>query len=175
MLPHLQLSLFMRMSGDCVLAQAIAEVQRRMPIIPLLTERDLQIDRSSYKKEKRCGPTRVTVFVTCPLTQFGLWIQCSALGAEQGVLFCRKLEKFEEQLRLHPLAGAADLVSRLRQLQAKHALAAQVRIAKKEAKATSSIVLLDELRHRQRLLHRLECAPASCRMPGPTLTAQESP
>ena len=169
---------FSRGCQRIVCAQAIAEVQRRMPSIPLLTERDLQIDRSSYKKEKRWVASRVTVSVTCPLTLFDLWIQCSVSGTEQKVLLCRKLEKFEEQLRLHPLAGAADLVSRLRQLQAKHALAAQVRIAKKEAKATSSIVLLAELRHRQRLLHRLECAllyaSASCRMPGPTMRAQES-
>ena len=50
-----------------------------MSSIPLLTERDLQIDRSSYKKEKRCGAALVTVPVTCPLTLFDLWLQCSAL------------------------------------------------------------------------------------------------
>lgn len=33
--------------------QAIAEVQRRMPDVPLLTEKDLQLDKSQYKKQRR--------------------------------------------------------------------------------------------------------------------------
>ena len=38
---------------DILYIQAIAEVQRRMIEIPLLTEKDLQIEKSTYKKAKR--------------------------------------------------------------------------------------------------------------------------
>jgi hypothetical protein len=71
-------------------------------------------------------------------------------------LSCRKLEKFEEKLRHHSLAGQPDLLPRLRKLQEKLALRDQVRVAKKEAKTAGSIILLDELKHRERMLHRLE-------------------
>ena len=33
--------------------QAIAEVQKRMGKVPLLTEKDMQIDKSHYRKAKR--------------------------------------------------------------------------------------------------------------------------
>jgi len=33
--------------------QAIAEVQKRMAQVPLLTEKDMQIDKSHYKKAKK--------------------------------------------------------------------------------------------------------------------------
>lgn len=71
---------------------------------------------------------------------------------------CRKLEKFEERLKSHALAGASDLLPRLRSLQAKRLLAARIKAATWEAKAATNIILLDELRHRERLLHRLGCA-----------------
>lgn len=68
---------------------------------------------------------------------------------------CRKVEKFEEKLRSSPVAAAPDLLRRLQTLQGKRALAAQVRVAKKEARAAGDVILSDELRHRERLLHRL--------------------
>ena len=40
-------------STNHLLAQAIAEVQKRMSSIPLLTEKELQIDKSTYKKAKK--------------------------------------------------------------------------------------------------------------------------
>lgn len=69
---------------------------------------------------------------------------------------CRKLERFEEKLRSHSLAKDPDLLPKLRRLQAKHDLAQKVQLAKKEAWSASSIILLDEVKYRERLLHRLE-------------------
>ena len=69
---------------------------------------------------------------------------------------CRKLEKFEEKLRNHSLAKHPDLLALLTRLQQKHALAEQIRVAKKQAWSASSVILLDEVRHRERLLHRLK-------------------
>ncbi len=71
------------------------------------------------------------------------------------MLSCRKLERFEEKLKNHTLANSPDLVPLLTRLQQKPALAEQIRVAKKEAWAASSVILLDEVRHRERLLNRL--------------------
>jgi hypothetical protein len=66
-----------------------------------------------------------------------------------------RLESQDARLRVHKLAGAPDLATRLGALQAKRALAAAARTARREAKAAAGLVLSDELKARQRVLRRL--------------------
>ena len=68
----------------------------------------------------------------------------------------RKLERFEERLQSHSMASSSDLLPGLQSLQEKLFLQQQIQIAKREARAASNIILLDELKHRERLLHKLE-------------------
>lgn len=42
--------------------QAIAEVQKRVKDVPLLTEKDLQLDKSQYKKQRRSVSTTSTPY-----------------------------------------------------------------------------------------------------------------
>ncbi|CAL8466224.1 g5760 [Coccomyxa elongata] len=67
----------------------------------------------------------------------------------------RKLESVEGLLNSHPLAGALDLDDRLAAWDRKQELAAQVRVAKKEAKNAASLILQQELKARRRVLRRL--------------------
>ncbi|GAB4818279.1 hypothetical protein N2152v2_005325 [Parachlorella kessleri] len=67
----------------------------------------------------------------------------------------RKAESVEGLLEKHPLAASPTLRDRLRQLRHKQALHAAVRLARKEVKAAQSLVLLEDLRHRRKVLKRL--------------------
>ena len=54
------------------------------------------------------------------------------------------------------LASSSELIPGLQELHEKQLLLKQIHVAKREARAAGSIILLDELKHRERLLHRLE-------------------
>lgn len=66
-----------------------------------------------------------------------------------------RLESLDSRIAAHPLARRADVANLLGALQAKRALAAAARSARREAKAAAGVVLLDELKARSRVLRRL--------------------
>lgn len=66
-----------------------------------------------------------------------------------------RLESLDSRIASHPLASSPTLAVQLGTLQAKRALAAAARAAKREARAAAGLVLGDELQQRQRVLRRL--------------------
>jgi ATP-dependent RNA helicase DOB1 len=67
----------------------------------------------------------------------------------------RRLESLDDRIARHPLAASPTLARLLGALQAKRALAAAAKVARREAKAAAGLVLSEELKARQRLLRRL--------------------
>ncbi|KIY98950.1 ATP-dependent RNA helicase DOB1 [Monoraphidium neglectum] len=67
----------------------------------------------------------------------------------------RRLESLDDRIARHPLAASPALARLLGALQAKRALAAAAKVARREAKAAAGLVLSEELKARQRLLRRL--------------------
>lgn len=76
-------------------------------------------------------------------------------GGKDVERLARRLESLDARIAAHPLARSPELAARLGALQAKRALAAAARVARREAKAAAGLVLGDELASRQRLLRRL--------------------
>lgn len=66
-----------------------------------------------------------------------------------------KLEGVEKFLQESPLMGKPNLIHRLGRLQHKQELAVLVKLAKKEVKSAQNLILIDELKARQRVLRRL--------------------
>ena len=173
----------------CCWLQAIEEVQKRFPSgIPLLhPEDDLSIKDPALRKAQSYALTlgQPLLMSFCIITRH-CWLLCHCLflieqlmwvlkavtllscviliatvcnRSHSPVRMCRRLETFEGKLEKHRLAGAADLLERLRALQQKRMLKAQVRQAKREAKAAGNMILEDELKARRRILYRLRQEP----------------
>lgn len=66
-----------------------------------------------------------------------------------------RIEEVEGMLAGHRLAAVPGLLQRLALLQEKQALSSQIKLAKKEVKTAQSLVLLDDLRAKQRVLRKL--------------------
>lgn len=77
------------------------------------------------------------------------------MGGKEASQLSRRLEALDARIAAHPLAPHPAVAARLGALQAKRALAAAARAARREAKAAAGLVLGDELASRQRLLRRL--------------------
>lgn len=67
----------------------------------------------------------------------------------------RRLEAVEALLEKHALAESATLAPRLRVLERKEALNEEIRVARKEVRAATTLVFKDELKARRRVLRRL--------------------
>lgn len=67
----------------------------------------------------------------------------------------RRIEALEGMVTRHPLAGSETLPLQLEAFSKKRDLALQCKIAKREAKAASGMILRDELKHRRRVLRRM--------------------
>lgn len=67
----------------------------------------------------------------------------------------RRIEALEGMLEKHPLASSPKLPVQLAAFSRRRELALRCKIAKREVKAASGMILRDELRYRQRVLRRL--------------------
>ncbi|KAL2622125.1 hypothetical protein R1flu_002330 [Riccia fluitans] len=67
----------------------------------------------------------------------------------------RRLEAVEKMITDHPVASSPSLSSRLKILQRKNNLTSQIRVARSEVRAASTLVFKDELKSRRRVLRRL--------------------
>ncbi|KAG0569232.1 hypothetical protein KC19_6G075600 [Ceratodon purpureus] len=72
----------------------------------------------------------------------------------------RRAEAVEALLEKHALADSPTLEPRLRTLEHKEALTTQIRIARKDVRAATTLVFKDELKSRRRVLRRLGYATA---------------
>ncbi|KAL6782801.1 hypothetical protein ACKKBG_A08170 [Auxenochlorella protothecoides x Auxenochlorella symbiontica] len=68
----------------------------------------------------------------------------------------RKLEHVEHLLSKNPLSGSSTLATILEPYKQKQACLAEMKALKKEIKGAQSLVMLDELKQRKRILKRLE-------------------
>lgn len=67
----------------------------------------------------------------------------------------RRVEAVEALLEKHALTDSPTLEPRLRALEQKEALTAQIRVARKDVRAATTLVFKDELKARRRVLRRL--------------------
>ena len=67
----------------------------------------------------------------------------------------RRIEALEGMLAKHPLVGSEKLPAQLEAFAKKRGLALACKVAKREAKAASGLILRDELKHRRRVLRRM--------------------
>jgi ATP-dependent RNA helicase DOB1 len=67
-----------------------------------------------------------------------------------------KLETLEEALRKNKLYKKPELPEKYEQYAAKQNIANNIRAIKKKVQAAESVISLDELKHRKRVLRRLE-------------------
>lgn len=68
----------------------------------------------------------------------------------------RRVEAVEALLEKHALKDSATLEPRLQALEQKEALTSQIRVARKDVRAATTLVFKDELKARHRVLRRLE-------------------
>ncbi|KAL3691924.1 hypothetical protein R1sor_005575 [Riccia sorocarpa] len=72
----------------------------------------------------------------------------------------RRLEAVEKMITDHPVASSPTLPARMKILQRKNNLTSQIRVARSEVRAASTLVFKDELKSRRRVLRRLGYATA---------------